>query len=376
MTSSSNASIFSWLFCVLIVSALAIVLVVRPPQRVGVTSIAPDSLKAKPIVYARIFFPNRRRQLGPPVRNFVYIKTHKTGSSSIREMLRKVIKERNLIEVVPKGNEFSHSWNPSSYHHSHKPGEYNALIAHSRFAPEVTNRLIRNPIYFTVLRYPESLFLSAFDFFPEVRQCAGGVRVTAIDVLDNPSEYYPKLQKCPAHYRILNSMAYDMGLEPPYSESDVRAKIIEMEKTFSLVMLLEHNEESMVMLRRTLNWNLSDVVSMPANTHPTFRTDDKNLSDYEKLVGHHEANVLTEKHKQVLRLWLHADFLIYEHFLKVFQEKVREEEKETGDLFAEVEMYKEAMVALCKGKDHPLMSANVHRGQRPNMVKWYKNAAN
>ena len=171
-------------------------------------------------------------------------------------------------------------------------------------------------------------------------------------------------------------MANELGLDPPYSDDDVRAKIREMEKTFSLVMIMERSAESMVMLRRTLNWNLSDVVSMPTNTHPEFKSDGETLSDYEKLIAHHEANVLTEKHKAVLRQWLHADFLIYERFLKIFEKKIRKEEEETGDFLAEVELYKEAMVALCKGKGAKDMSSmkSLMKHGRPKMVKWYTNS--
>ena len=294
-------------------------------------------------------------------------------------MLRNVIKTYHLIEVVPKrwSYGFGPNFDPSRYYHRHRPGEYNALIEHSRFTPKITNNLIRNPVYFTVLRNPETRFLSAFDYYPEIRKCAGGIDVTPLDVLDNPSLYYSKLQNCKQHYLIMNSMAYEMGINAPYSESDVRAKIEEMEKEFSLVMILEYSEESIVMLRRTMNWKLSDVVNVPSNSHPDFKSGDKNASDYEKLIAHHEAKVLKEKHKKVLRQWMHADFLIYEHFLKVFQTKIRKEEESTGDFLVEVQMYKEAMVALCKGKTLPILkiplSKRSHRHQvRPLMAKWYE----
>ena len=229
-------------------------------------------------------------------------------------------------------------------------------------------------MYFTVLRNPETLFLSAIDFYPEVRSCVGGLGVTPLEVLENPSLYYSKLQNCKQHYLIMNSMAYEMGISPPYSHSDVRAKIEEMDKEFSLVMIMEYSEESIIMLRRTMNWNLSDVVSMPTNSHPDFKSGDENASDYETLIAHHEANVLGEKHKKVLRQWLHADFIIYEHFLKVFLTKIRKEEETTDDFLAEVEMYKEAMVALCKGKgfkDLGSMKSQI-KHNRPQMVKWYE----
>ena len=366
---------------VAVLVALTVVAMLRHAKRDGSASHR-RPFGAKPNVYSKIVVPNRsrRRQVASPTRNFVFIKIHKTGSASIRQMLEKVIKNHNLIEVVPKSRTFGFGryFDPSTYYHSHKPGEYNALIAHSRFKPSVTNRLIRNPVYFTILRNPETLFLSAFDYFPHVRKCAGGIGVSPIDVLDNPSTYFPKLQKCKEHFYIVNSMANEMGLDPPYLDDDVQAKIREMEKTFGLVMIMEHSAESMVMLRRTLNWNLSDVVGMPTNTHPEFKSDDETLSDYEKLIAHHEANVLTEKHKAVLRHWLHADFLIYERFLKIFEEKIRKEEEETGDFQAEVELYKEAMVALCKGKGIEDMHSAISRLKhgRLEMFKWYTNKRN
>ena len=364
-------------WCALAIAGLLNLLVLAPKRGVK-TSLEPHS-KAKPIVYWKMFVTNGR-PVEPPTRNFVFIKTHKTGGSSIRDMLKKAIETYNLTEVVPKSRSygFGPNFDPAKYDHRHKPGDYNAVIEHSRFAPSVTNRLIRNPVYFTVLRNPETLFLSAFDFFPGVRECVGGVDVSLLDVLDNPSEYYPKLQKCEEHYLILNSMAYEMGMNPPYSDDDVRAKIREMDETFLLVMIMEYIEESLVMLRRLFNWRLSDVVSLPTNTHPDFKGGDENASDYEKLIAHHEATVLTENHKKVLRQWLHADFLLYEHFLKVFEVKIREEEEQTGNLLWEVEEYKKEMVALCKGKgfkDINSMKSQL-KFHRPQMVNWYMSKTN
>ncbi|XP_065845539.1 galactose-3-O-sulfotransferase 2-like [Oscarella lobularis] len=282
-----------------------------------------------------------------PVRNFVFVKTHKTGSTSIRDILRRYIRSHGLIELVSEmgpqpymKNQFLEVDNPNTYRVTHKPGDYNALISHCRYRKSVIDELIPSPIYFTILRNPYSLFLSAFDFFPPVRQCAGGVGISSLEVLDNPRTYYERLQNCVHHWHILNPMAYDLGLEPPYDEKDVRNRIREMDDAFSFVMIMEHYPESVVMLRRLLKWNLTDVVMMPVRTHPKLKKDE-NVSNYEKLVAHHEDVQLTDRHKEVLRDWQRADFLIYNHFLDVFREKIRDEERRTGDFVAEVEEYKE-----------------------------------
>ena len=337
-----------------------------------------SSFAKPPIKYAKLYGPvssETSETLATPVRNFVFVKTHKTGSTSVRDILKRYIRSHGLIEIAtrkgspPMKNQFLEINNNRTYRVVHRPGEYNALVSHCRYRKSVADKLIRNPIYLTILRNPYTLFLSAFDFFSVVRQCVGAAtEIGPLEVLDNPRIYYNKLRKCAFHWHILNPMAYDLGLEPPYDDKDVRSKIREMDEAFSLVMIMEHYPESIVMLRRILKWNLTDVVMMPARTHPNFKKNDEKVSDYEKLVAHHQDAVLTDRHKEVLRDWLRADFLIYNHFLKVFHEKIRDEERRTGSFAFEVERYKDAMVNFTKGKD----IRSLPRDRQSQMAEWYE----
>ena len=70
-------------------------------------------------------------------------------------------------------NQFLEISNTRTYRVLHRPGEYNALVSHCRYRKSVADKLIRNPIYLTILRNPYTLFLSALDFFTNVRKCVG-----------------------------------------------------------------------------------------------------------------------------------------------------------------------------------------------------------
>ena len=83
-------------------------------------------------------------------------------------------------------------------------------------------------------------------------------------------------------------------------------KIREVEAGFQLVMLAERFPESLVLLASTLCWDLQDVTSLKLNGRSAERRQEL-------------GNVT----RQQLREFQRGDTLLYDHFAKLFEQRVQ-----------------------------------------------------
>jgi len=93
--------------------------------------------------------------------------------------------------------------------------------------------------------------------------------------------------------------------------------ITKIEKELDLVMITERMEESMVLFRYLMCWKPEDIVAF-----------DHYVRSPDKVVR------LDDDDKKELAKWLKADLKIYEHFYKVFEERVA---SYPGDMKREIE---------------------------------------
>ena len=110
-----------------------------------------------------------------------------------------------------------------------------------------------------------------------------------------------------AHLNFRDITLYDFGL--PVNENDntaaVQSKIKEIEETFDLIMIVEHFDESTVLLKHLLCWEYSDLTSLKLNVH-----DEKSKS------------TLSDKARKKLKDWLSSDYTMYDHFKEIFKKKI------------------------------------------------------
>ena len=60
-------------------------------------------------------------------------------------------------------------------------------------------------------------------------------------------------------------LLHDFGVPLKTNEEMIEKKIREIEETFDLVMIVEHFDASMVLLRNLLQWNFEDLTSLKLN---------------------------------------------------------------------------------------------------------------
>ena len=105
-----------------------------------------------------------------------------------------------------------------------------------------------------------------------------------------------------------NMMLFDFGLPVGSlnSESAVATKIAEIEANFNLIMVMEHFDESLLLLKQLLCWEWEDMTYLKLNSWQNSR-----------------RSPLSPEGRAILKNWLRGDYLLYNHFKKRFEESMR-----------------------------------------------------
>lgn len=244
------------------------------------------------------------------VKSVLFLKTHKTGGSSVANILYRFAKRKDLSVALPRNQIFSFYW-PWSFQvnfvdnlPSEKP---NILCSHARYN-QTSMKLIMPPDtkFITILRHPISRFESAF-LFEDLPAFLG------ISSSSNP--FYQILHKFDKYksdintmYTLRNGMSFDLGLEPEDFENTevIRNFISSVERDFDLVLLLEYFDESLVLLKHHFCWSLEDVLYLKHNARLQY------------FKRHH----IPKQFRDGFLQWNKADVYLYRHFNRTFWKKV------------------------------------------------------
>lgn len=172
--------------------------------------------------------------------------------------------------------------------------------------------------YITILRDPVYQFESTFNYmelyrFFKLTNYSNPMQV----FLRNPHGYLKNLTRTvksfpESMHLVRNGMFFDLGLSPSAQDDDeeIRNAIKKIENEFSLVLIMEHFDESLVLLKREFCWDLDDVIYIKQNQR---KTRGNNTS----------SKVLSSQLKNMIRNWNRADVLLYQHFNKTFWERIK-----------------------------------------------------
>eukprot|EP00730_Choanoeca_flexa_P009293 TRINITY_DN12623_c0_g2_i5.p1 TRINITY_DN12623_c0_g2~~TRINITY_DN12623_c0_g2_i5.p1 ORF type:complete len:781 (+),score=196.14 TRINITY_DN12623_c0_g2_i5:1760-4102(+) len=289
--------------------------------------------------------PSRRQQPlrvckdGKPFERLIYIKTHKTGSSTLTNIFHRFGVKHNLKMALPKDNIF-YAWphgsparivNSVDTTNMNIPPFHILASAHVRYVPSALESMVPNGKYVTILRNPLTHFASSWvhwHVWEHIEQ-QGGPKLSPIEFLRNMDKYGHYL-KTTDRVLVMNSYTYDMGVDKP-TPSKMQQLIKEMEAKFPVVLITEHMDESLLLLKRTLCWELSDIVYLSL----------KVTSHRAKAVAH-EAEDLIEERNERLRKINWADLQLYQHFNKTLFERIAVEDgfdEELAELKAQVKWW-------------------------------------
>lgn len=255
-----------------------------------------------------------------PQENIVFLKTHKTGSSTLTNIFNRFADLRELTVALPAVGFNRFRW-PLPFHWTYvdmfllDENYANILCNHARYVRESMDAIMElDAKYVTILRNPIQQFESMFDYM-EFSKFFGLQNTTdpMRRFLRKPFQYIRnmtvRLQMFPESMHLIrNGQFFDLGLNPrSYDNRTLVLKEIEkIDRDFSLVLIMEYFDESLVLLKREMCWDLEDIVYAKFNQRHRVKKE------------HLDGNL-----KRMIERWNGADVLLYRHFNKTFWNKIK-----------------------------------------------------
>ena len=249
-----------------------------------------------------------------PIQHVLYLRTHKTASSTLVNILFRYGDYRNLSFVL-HANDPNLGW-PKRFKISRallldgtRP---NLLCGHTRYNKEPMNYLFPRETskYITSIRNPVEQFESIFNYFGlgKYYGLGGDPKESLERFLEEETEFKHKFKHRTSRFAH-NPMSFDLGLEDRFYQNITAIKeyIAFLEKEFDLVMISDYFDESVVLMKRLFCWEFEDILYIKANER----------IDKERAVN------LSENAKENIKKWNKADVILYQHFNQTFWRKIQ-----------------------------------------------------
>ncbi|XP_048740818.2 galactose-3-O-sulfotransferase 3-like isoform X1 [Ostrea edulis] len=252
----------------------------------------------------------------------VFLKTHKTGGSTIVTILQRYGERHRLQIALPKKtfgelryNYFGDVGETLSDNHIYNPYgnfTFDILCNHVIYNRAAFKKIFKTrTFYFTILREPVSNFLSALNYYGLTD---GYIRKLLMENTSNPIANFLKNPRVYEPMNVYHSFTdnrqlFDLGFSPEASPRDpesVRRFIKSIEEDFHFVMILEYFDESLILLKRLMGWGFKDILYIPQNKRR------------QTLVSN-----LTENDKLYFYKWNSGDLMLYKHFLGNITNRIR-----------------------------------------------------
>ncbi|XP_052799282.1 galactose-3-O-sulfotransferase 2-like, partial [Mya arenaria] len=263
-----------------------------------------------------------------------FLKVHKAGSTTMQNLFFRFGIKHKLNVVIPKSGNYllkkSKAMPPKYSDH------YDIFACHTVYSNAWYSALLpKDAMRIAIIREPLDRMISAAYYYRDVWGVGYLKNVPKANFIHNIIQK-PETYDRAFFSRTKNSMGKDFGFSKNTAKDNttIRNYLQQLDNEFSLVMLTEHMDESLVMMRRLLNWSISDIIYLSTNTHKHNPT----LLNQSELIQFKKTNIL--------------DYAIYEYFSVVFEEKM----KALGqDLKEEVSFVKKCLTSVyqfCQRKEN------------------------
>ncbi|KAL4234756.1 galactosylceramide sulfotransferase [Mactra antiquata] len=271
-----------------------------------------------------------------------YLKVHKTGSSSVQNIFLRFGQTRNLTFILGHDNEelaetpyanmisYSNTLNDKNIVPPPEGSHYDIICCHVIYNRTTFQKYLPTDTkYIGLVRDPITRLESAIRYFQLFSN-------------RNLSEYANdplRFEKGP-HSMSNNRMAFEFGYpltlfpnshdQPNDLENAINDYTDDLFDQFDLIMINERMDESLVLMRRILNWQIKDILYM------------------KKLVSKQETRRFSEIDIQNLKPFLYLDFKLYQRSLDVFNTMVDALGQDFQDEVAIFKNYKDQVIKFCK----------------------------
>ena len=273
----------------------------------------------------------------PEIRQVVFVKIHKAASSTMQNILLRFAMARNLKVLLPKKGHIIGQTRSAILRKKMMPlpegsEKFDILCNHVVYNATVIARYFPDSaIRVAIIREPMKQVLSALTYYGvnyPTYQLKNGIRRHPHDAINgflrHPEDFYQphKLWGALLSY-INNRMSLDLGFDSwklqasKLNDTKIDAFIKQTDDEFDFVLLSDYFDESLVLLRRHLHWSIKDIIYIKRNE----------MKQLPKSSPFSREPNLTAEVINTFRKWDRVDYKLYEHFLKVFLEKINSEPK-------------------------------------------------
>lgn len=285
-------------------------------------------------VFGDVHFSNQKLQDGrvqqkylpcsKPKTSIVFLKTHKTGTTTVQNLLFRFGDNHNLTFMIPDKPGANYFGHPPPFHRSmvylgnqEHGWKYDILLHHTRLNASAIRPMVpKGTPFVTIMRRPVMLFESLYTYFNLDKSF--GMNLTSfatsaaasLSTKKSPRRFGKNID---ANFRFFsrygrNQISFDLGLDSEDFENrtTVQNFIKHIDKVFDLVMIVERLDESLILLKDLMCWTFDDVLAFHHN---------KRNPDFVK-----SMDVETKRN---LRNINRADYMLYKHFEKLFDTRVK-----------------------------------------------------
>lgn len=281
-----------------------------------------------------------------------FLKTHKTGSTTVMNVIQRFGHVRNLVFALPRSTNylgFGETVTPNALLPAPKGQSYDLLINHVVYNRYAFRQIMpKETVYVTIIRHPLEQFVSAVEY---LKGKLGYLKKlpqnnSASEFLRNPSYYETKDYKWSF---TNNRMSFDLGLDHTMYHDDIKVKqfIRDIDEDFKLVMITEYMDKSLLLLKKYLCWSYRDILYIPRNVNARKLRYNFTLDE-----------------QRAHRAWAQADYKLYDYFLVKFKKLVDTE----GEQFLhELHVFKMMLLSVRK---FCISGKYRHSWLKINKTKW------
>jgi len=261
--------------------------------------------------------------------NVAFLKTHKTGSSTMSNIMLRFAGRHNLTVGLPLEGHWELGGYPAYIDKrliDPQLPTYNVLGHHFRYNREKFNSFMApDTKVVTIIRSPVDNVESVFGFFQDqepfmhwMEEIETTQRLGTFYA--DPHRFYNK--DTDWYFRSKNYMTFDIGNDVSVDDDAIiDQKIAEMDEVFQFVLLTDFFDESLILMKAKLCWDWDDVVYVKFK----MRTEEAKATINPTLA-------------EQIKSWNRADFKLYEHFNTTFWQTVEHFGKERME--AELEEFR------------------------------------
>ena len=239
--------------------------------------------------------------------NVFFLKIQKTGSTTVQQLLLRfgLVRDLSFMLFVNKWSYpspiFTHLLLPEPSRSTGFDGRYNILCEHTVYSePELKKLMPNDTFYLANLRHPFTHIKSYINYY---------TMFTELNI-SSTKHFLSELLRDPVRHDKANStrnvMATFFGLPRAVSDPAAGDALIRLvDEKFDLVLIMEHIDESLVLMKRRLCWTLKDILYLPLRVEK-YEGKANGKEDQEQLIARH-------------RDWSPIDYAIYDHFARKLQ---------------------------------------------------------